>query len=133
MKSFFSILVLCSMFASCTSITRGTEDVLSIETSPSNAQVRLSNGMRCTSTPCALRMPRRSQVVLNITRTGGEPVIVNVTHRRSNAGAAGLAGNVLLGGLLGIVGGLGFFLDGVSGSPQDLVPNPVKVSMTCKD
>lgn len=128
MKSFFStlILMLFSMFASCTSITRGTEDVLVIETSPSNAQVQLSNGMSCTSTPCALKMSRRSEVVLNITRKGCEPAIVNVTHRTANAGAAGLAGNVLLGGLVGLA------VDGSTGASQDLVPNPVKVDLVCK-
>ena len=125
MKSALTLILLCSMFASCTSITRGTKDVLVIETTPSNAQVQLSNGLSC-STPCALKMPRRSEVVLNITRKGCEPAIANVTHRTATAGAAGLAGNVLLGGVVGLA------IDGSTGASQDLVPNPVKVDLVCK-
>jgi hypothetical protein len=126
MKLISILTVLCFLFASCTSITRGTKDVLVIETKPSNAQVQLSNGLSCSSTPCALKMPRRSEVVLNITRKGCEPAVVNVTHRTANAGAAGLAGNVLLGGVVGLA------IDGSTGASQDLVPNPVKVDLLCK-
>lgn len=120
------LMLIGSVLVGCTTITRGSQDALLIETVPSNAQVRLSNGMSCSSTPCALRMPRRSDVVLNITRKGCEPSIVNVTHRTANAGAAGMAGNVLVGGLVGIA------VDASTGASQELIPNPVKVELSCK-
>lgn len=127
MRQSACFIALCLLLISCTTVTRGTKDVLVIETTPSNAQVQLSNGMRCNSTPCALKMPRRSELALNITRKNCEPVLMNVTHRTANAGAAGIAGNVLVGGFIGLA------IDGSTGASQELGPNPVKVDLTCKN
>jgi hypothetical protein len=46
-----------------------------------------------------------------------------VTSGVSNGGAAGMAGNVILGGLIGAV------VDGASGAMNDLRPNPLQVAM----
>ena len=110
----------------CASVTRGTKDVLEIKTEPSGAQVQTSNGFSCDSTPCAIKMPRRSELVVNITKRGCKPIAVNVTHKTAGAGAAGLAGNVLVGGIIGIG------VDAATGASQDLVPNPVEVKMKCR-
>lgn len=47
-----------------------------------------------------------------------------MTHRTAGAGGAGMAGNVILGGLIAAA------VDANSGATQDLVPNPLVVHLT---
>ncbi len=109
----------------CATVTRGTTDVLEIQTDPAGAQVETTNGYSCASTPCALEMDRDSELVVNITKDGCKPVAMNVTHETADAGAAGVAGNILAGGIIGLA------VDAGSGASQDLVPNPVVAKLEC--
>lgn len=120
-------LILSSLMilSGCASITRGTNDVLEIKTEPAGAQIQTSNGYSCGSTPCAIKMPRRSEFVVDITKRGCRPMEVNVTHKTAGAGAAGVAGNVLVGGIIGLG------VDAATGASQDLVPNPIDVKLEC--
>ncbi|WP_375284958.1 hypothetical protein [Marinicauda pacifica] len=68
-------------------------------------------------------MPRRSEFVATVERDGYETVQVNVTHQVSGAGGAGMAGNVLVGGLIGVA------VDAGTGAMNDLVPNPVVLTL----
>lgn len=111
-----------SWLASCATITRGTEDVLVVESDPSGATVTLSNGMTG-STPTSFSLPRKHSVIILLELEGYENSEVRVTPRVSGAGSAGMAGNVLLGGLIGAA------IDGGSGAMKDLVPNPVFVRL----
>src|SRR5207253_1980159 len=56
-------------------------------------------------------------------KPGYKPAQVTVTHKVAGAGAAGVAGNVLVGGLIGIG------VDTYTGAAMDLVPNPVQLSL----
>ena len=114
------------MLSGCATITRGSDDVLQVNTEPAAAQVQTSNGMSCGSTPCTLKMPRRSELVVHITKKGCKDIDVNVTHKTADSGAAGVAGNVLVGGIIGLA------VDASTGASQDLVPNPVSVKMECR-
>jgi hypothetical protein len=109
--------------SACTTITRGTNDTWVVETTPAGASVSTSNGYSCQSTPCAIKMPRRSEFVATVERDGYETVQVNVTHQISGAGGAGMAGNVLVGGLIGVA------VDAGTGAMNDLVPNPVVLTL----
>lgn len=71
-------------------------------------------------------MDRRSDLVVNITKERCEPVAINVTHKTADAGAAGVAGNVLVGGVIGLG------IDAATGASQDLVPNPVVAKLNCR-
>lgn len=113
------------ILSGCATVTRGSKDVLEIKTTPAGAQVQMSNGFSCSSTPCAIKMPRRSEFVVDITRPGCKPMDVNVTHKTADGGAAGVAGNVLVGGIIGLG------VDAATGASQDLVPNPVEVTLEC--
>jgi len=53
-------------------------------------------------------------------------VNTNVTHKTAGSGAAGVAGNVILGGVIGLG------VDAVTGASQDLVPNPLEVTLQCR-
>ncbi len=109
--------------SACGTITRGTNDTLVVETTPAGASVSTSNGYACESTPCAIKMPRRSEFVATIELDGYRTHEVSVTHQVSGAGGAAMAGNVLVGGLIGAG------VDASSGAMLDLVPNPIQVTL----
>jgi PEGA domain len=117
------ILVATSSLSACATVTRGSNDAWVVDSNPSGASVTTSNGYSCDSTPCAIRMSRKSEFTAEISKPGYKTVTVSVSHKTANSGAAGVAGNVLVGGLIGIG------VDMVSGASQDLVPNPVKVNL----
>lgn len=107
--------------SACATVTRGTTDVWVITTDPGGARVETSNGYFCDATPCAIKMPRRSDFTATVTKAGYKVAKVTVTHKTGGAGAAGVAGNVLVGGIIGIG------VDAYTGASQDLVPNPVHI------
>ena len=117
--------ILGLLTSGCATITRGTTEVLVVETTPAGADVELSNGMRC-KTPCSLEMKRKSNVVVDISKEGYESVRVNVLSQISGAGAAGMAGNVILGGVIGAG------VDAATGATKQLKPNPVQVTLVAK-
>jgi hypothetical protein len=123
-KTAVSLLLVGATLAiqGCATITRGTTEVLVIETTPSGADVSLSNGLRC-FTPCALEVKRKANLVVDITKAGFEPARLNVLSEVAGAGAAGMAGNVILGGVIGAG------VDAATGATKRLVPNPVKVTL----
>lgn len=126
-KTRFAILLLAASFLiqGCATITRGTTEALVIETTPSGAEVEVSNGLRC-KTPCTLELKRKNPVILVISKSGYESVKVNVLSEVAGAGAAGMAGNVLLGGVIGAG------VDAASGAMNKLTPNPVRVTLEPK-
>ncbi len=111
----------------CATVTRGSNDAWQITSEPSGAKVETSNGHQRPATPCAIKMSRKSEFTATITKPGFKPATVTVTHKTSGAGAAGVAGNVLVGGLIGIG------VDAVTGASQDLVPNPAHVVLEPQD
>ena len=113
------------MLGACATVTRGTNEVLEIRTEPSGARVSTSNGMSCEDTPCGLKMPRRSNLTVEITKKGCKPVEVQVSNQTAGGGGAALAGNVLVGGVVGLG------VDAATGASQELVPNPIDVRLEC--
>jgi hypothetical protein len=120
---FLLLAGLVPALSACATITRGTEDTFVVETDPAGARVRTSNGLGCASTPCALRMDRDSEFVVTIENGGFETHTASVSHEVADGGAAGMAGNVLVGGLIGVA------VDAGSGAMYDLVPNPLRVTL----
>ena len=70
---------------------------------------------------CAL--PYRESLIVEFTKAGYEPVSVNVVPQISGAGGAGMAGNVLVGGIIGAA------VDAGSGAMNDLKPNPIDIKL----
>ena len=110
------------LLTSCASITRGTKDTFGIETTPPGVEARLSNGLFCT-TPCTFTLPRKEGFVVTLTKEGYKTVTANITPKRAGGGAAGMAGNVILGGLIGVA------VDSSTGAMNDLFPNPLVVTL----
>lgn len=110
--------------ASCATITRGTTTAFVVETIPSGAYVRLSTGQECNSTPCTFaRISREAEFTVLIQKAGYRDVTANVSHQTSSGGGMGMAGNVILGGIIGAA------VDANSGATQNLVPNPLVVHL----
>jgi hypothetical protein len=149
---YYIILCVAIALGGCATVTRGTETNVTFESSPSGAEVRTQlvdmcsisecrvddaenptapavhaappiPGPNCT-TPCSIRVSRKQAIVATFTKAGYEPQTVNVQLRVAGAGAAGLAGNVLIGGVIGLG------VDAISGAALEHFPNPVSVNLT---
>lgn len=112
------------MLSGCATITRGSTQAFVVETSPSGASVRTSLGQECSATPCTFaKVERDANFTVTISKPGYRTTTHTVTHQTAGGGAAGMAGNVLIGGIIGGV------VDANSGATQDLVPNPLRVTL----
>ena len=102
-------------------MTRGTVEVLAIRSDPSGATARLSNGMQCT-TPCGLLAKRRGDLVVTVEKAGYVSVQATLRSTIDRAGAAGMAGNVVMGVVAAGV-------DMASGALYSHHPNPLVVEL----
>ncbi|MGV9007581.1 MAG: translation initiation factor 2 [Brevundimonas sp.] len=107
--------------SACATITRGSNQQFTVESTPPGAHVSTSNGFQCAATPCSFRMPRKDAFRATVSMDGYVTQEHDITSGMSGNGAAGLAGNVIFGG---IVGGV---VDANSGALNDLKPNPLIV------
>lgn len=124
MKTIAVLLLAATSVSSCATITRGTTEAFSVETVPSGAKVNTSLGLMCEPTPCVIpKVNREAEFTVTIEKEGYITNTYNVTHEMSGGGGAGMAGNVILGG------GIGAIVDANTGATQQLVPNPLKVTL----
>lgn len=118
----FLAVLSISTLSGCSTVTRGTTEALVIESEPSGAQVNLSNGMTGT-TPTSFKVKRKNDLIVTVSKPGYETAKINITPQVAGAGGAAMAGNVLVGGIIGIA------IDASSGATKELKPNPVKVTL----
>jgi hypothetical protein len=123
-----SMFLLCMtiVLGGCATITRGTEEAFAIESTPPGADARLSTGLSC-KTPCSVKVKRRGDFTVEISKEGYETVTATVTSSIDGAGGAGMAGNVLVGGIIGAG------IDAGSGAMHSHRPNPLTVQLTKAD
>ena len=107
----------------CATVTRGSNTAWQVTSEPSGAKVETSLGHECPATPCSIKMKRKSEFTATLTKPGYKPATVTVTNKVSGAGGAGMAGNVLVGGLIGAG------VDVATGAMLDLTPNPAHVTL----
>ena len=124
-KHFIFPLASALIISGCATVTQGTKDALVVNSDPEEAQVQLSNGQSCVSTPCVFSVPRKESFTVTISKAGCKSRIVNVTSKMATAGGTALAGNVILGGVIGLG------VDAATGASKELVPNPVEVNLSC--
>ncbi len=105
----------------CATITRGSSQEFTVESTPPGARVSTSNGFQCEATPCTFRMPRKDEFRTTVSMDGYVSQEHHIQSGISGGGAAGLAGNVIFGGIIGGV------VDASSGALNDLTPNPLVV------
>lgn len=109
----------------CASVTRGTTENISIATTPPGATADISgleNPTACV-TPCVVQAKRNADITVTINKDGYQPQTIPLTKEIPGSGAAGFAGNLVLGGLVGMG------VDAVTGAAQDHKPNPVIVTL----
>jgi hypothetical protein len=109
----------------CASVTRGTTENISIATTPAGATAEISGLEIPTAcvTPCVVLAKRSADITVTINKEGYEPQIIPLTKDIPGSGAAGFAGNLLLGGVIGMG------VDAATGAALDHKPNPVIVTL----
>lgn len=112
--------------AGCATMTRGTDDVLTVQSAPAGAKVKLSNGQSCDATPCTFKLPRKSELNVLVSKQGCKPQQIRVTNKVADTGGAAMAGNILVGGIIGAG------VDASNGATLDLTPNPVVANLECR-
>lgn len=124
MKVVLGIAAAAAALSGCATITRGSHQAFTVESTPAGAQVTTSLGLSCNATPCTFpRVERDSEFSVTVSKQGYQTWTGAVTHQTAGAGAAGMAGNILLGGIIGAA------VDANSGAMRDLVPNPLRVTL----
>jgi hypothetical protein len=79
-------------------------------------------GPACT-TPCTAEVPRNRELMVTFSKPGYQDVTVPLKTKVAGAGAVGVAGNVIIGGAVGVV------VDTASGAALDHYPNPLRVNL----
>ena len=118
-------LALIASTAGCATVTRGSTEVLVVNTDPGGAEVEISDGHRC-RTPCSVELKRKHDYHVIVEKPGYERVDADVRSQIVGAGAAGMAGNVVLGGLIGAG------VDAATGATRGLKPNPLDIKLVAE-
>ncbi len=121
----YRVLSTCALamaLGGCATITRGTTDQVQIRSTPDGARATTSMAQSCV-TPCTLTVGRKDEFTVHYEKDGFTPQDVDVKTQiaGAGAGAAGFAGNILLGGVVGMGA------DAATGATLKHVPNPVNV------
>ncbi|MDB5591421.1 translation initiation factor 2 [Enterovirga sp.] len=123
MVRFCVVGVLAVGLSGCGSIVRGTSEQVAFVTDPPGATMVTTSRYACPATPCSLEVERTDEFDVTFAKPGFESQVVPVRTRVVGAGAAGMAGNILLGGIIGIG------VDAATGAAMDHVPNPVVATL----
>lgn len=109
--------------AACATVTRGTTDEVWFVSDPPGALVHLEPPTVDCTTPCRQELRRKRDYLVLFEKEGYLPAQVTVSPKFAGAGAAGFAGNVILGGLVGMG------VDAATGASKVLRPNPVQITL----
>ncbi|MBN8942055.1 MAG: translation initiation factor 2 [Rhizobiales bacterium] len=118
MRNLLAVALAATMMGGCATAIRGTTNQVHFTSEPSGAVVTTSLGHTCTA-PCSMPMDRNKEFQATFTREGFQPTVVDVKTTVSREGGTSFAGNLLLGGLIGMG------VDAASGAALDHTPNPV--------
>ncbi|UYW27049.1 translation initiation factor 2 [Methylorubrum extorquens] len=122
-KQSLAVALVAVSLAACGSVTRGTTELIAFTSEPPGAAVATTTSRYCATTPCSLDVPRSEEFDVTFTKPGFQPQTVPVRTKLAGAGAAGFAGNVLAGGVIGMG------VDAYTGAAMDHTPNPVAVTL----
>ncbi len=112
-----------SMLGGCATITKGTTDQVTFNSEPAGATAQTSIGLQCPATPCTFEISRKQDFVVTFSKPGYVSQQVPVGTKLGGSGAAGFAGNIVAGGVIGMG------VDAATGSTLDHFPNPVFVTL----
>lgn len=120
---FISSTILALSVSACASVTRGTTETVHVYAAPEGAQIATSIGLTCNTSPCDLQVNRKQEFSVTVSKEGYQTQTIMVTTDVAPGGAAGIAGNVLVGGVIGMG------VDVATGATLDHSPNPVLVEL----
>jgi hypothetical protein len=108
----------------CATVTRGTTEMVQIQSSPAGAAATTSLDKSCKPTPCSIDIPRKSEFTVTVSKPGFVSQTVEVKSKLSAKGGVGMVANMALPG-----GTLGLVTDVATGAGLDHEPNPVTVQL----
>ncbi|WP_245259309.1 translation initiation factor 2 [Methylobacterium sp. 77] len=82
-----------------------------------------TKGYACPATPCSLDVDRSDEFDVTFAKPGFRPETIPVRTQVVGTGAAGMAGNVIAGGIIGIG------VDAATGAAFDHFPSPVVATL----
>lgn len=123
MHKFMALALSGLVLAGCGTVTRGTSENVEVYYDPPKTRVTTNIGSICDISPCSLKVSRKKDFVVKAELAGYKPQTVEVKSKTAPGGAAGLAGNVLVGGVIGAG------VDLASGAMLSHYPNPVVIEM----
>jgi hypothetical protein len=115
------VATIAATSAACATVTRGTDVAFTVTSEPSGAAVQTTNGHTCEATPCTFRVRRRGEFDVTLTKPGYRTATTHIRSEMSTGGGVALAGNAIVGGLIGVG------VDAATGAMNDLRPNPLNV------
>ncbi|WP_103119834.1 PEGA domain-containing protein [Methylopila sp. Yamaguchi] len=120
---FVLIIAAAASLAGCASITRGSTNQVTVTTEPAGASVRTSMNHSCPSSPCTFTVGRKDEFIVTASKPGYREATMPVKTRIAGSGAAGFAGNVLVGGVIGMG------VDAATGATLEHYPNPIVLAL----
>ena len=102
-----------ALVAACGSITRGTTEKMAFLSESPGTQRVTTKDYACPAPPCSLDVDRSDEFDVTFTKPGYQPQIMPVRTKVAGTGAAGFAGNILAGGVIGMG------LDAATGAAMD--------------
>ncbi len=114
-----SLVVMLLALAGCATVIHGTKQNFGLDSQPAGAVATLSNGQACT-TPCSLKVPRKHGFDVVFSKDGYRPFETSVA---STLDPWPVAGNILIGGLVGIG------VDFIDGASNGLEPGRLLVAL----
>lgn len=110
------------LMVGCASITRGSKEVFVVDSTPQDAEIRLSSG-QVGRTPASFEVGRRDTLTVFISKPGYKSRTVIVQSEVGGGGGAAMAGNVIFGGIIGAG------VDAGTGAMYEHKPNPLMVQL----
>lgn len=123
-KLLISVFIVVSLlFVSCATIIKGTNQDISINSTPqkANVVVKTTGGVEVFSgtTPTTVKLPKKKEYVATISLEGYKEVSVQITQSFE----AWTIGNLLCGGPIGLI------VDAVSGAMWKLEPDQIQITL----
>ena len=119
-------LIASISLSGCATVTKGSNDTVKMTSQPSEARIvfddtTLKYQPKSCVTPCEIELNRRRTYNATVSKNGYEDFVVVMVPKVSTSGGSAMAGNLLLGGIIGAG------VDGLTGAMKDLTPNNLDV------
>jgi hypothetical protein len=111
------------LLTSCATITRGVHEKLRVQSDPPGATVTLSTGEKGVTPATFVEKRRSDKFTVTVSKAGYVAQTVTVESKAGGTGGTAMAGNLLIGGAIGMG------VDAGTGAYDSLYPNPVSVKL----